>query len=398
MSDHCSMASSVTTYSMPTGVRLALGLTPRLESWNARDHPDQVRLREFVAHVRSLIEPIADDIFGPLAVHLHVGLDDSIDPLWQRDLDNYLFPIARELPARYVSIWGTKGRADDSFVTVGPAVSASPPDWPDYPVPRAPGGETSWKHAVRDAVNAAEQLPPGPVGMQIALTVGASRSWANSWKRTIDGLEPLLGPTYAHRDWNPQDGRIVRLGLHVAVDPDLEHDVDATIWAKPGDLDWPELGWFKNLSDAERRAFMDAHQAVLDKVASSQRLRPAAPSATAATAQRTGRRGRPPIGLTAGVMELKTEDDFEQAVADNALIVKTDSAGPPKLHLRPQQCSGVTVDNFRLKVVIGRGKNGRYYRTSDAAAARQRWPRLRLCASCRQLDPVRGRKAETRLA
>src|SRR4051812_30643881 len=130
-------------YEMPYGERLRLGLAPRLESWNAREHPDQVRLREFVAHVRELIGPIARDTDGPLALQLDVGLDDTVDPFWQRDLDNYLSPIARELPPRYVSVWGTKTRAGDSFVTVGRAVPAPPPNWPAYTIPRAPGGETT---------------------------------------------------------------------------------------------------------------------------------------------------------------------------------------------------------------------------------------------------------------
>jgi hypothetical protein len=88
-------AHSPRVFEMPSGERLTLDLVPRLESWNARDHPDQVRLREFVAHVRELVDPVADGLDGPLALQLDVGLDDRIDPLWQRDLDNYLFPIAK---------------------------------------------------------------------------------------------------------------------------------------------------------------------------------------------------------------------------------------------------------------------------------------------------------------
>ena len=80
--------------------------------------------------------------------------------------------------------------------------------------------------------------------MQVSLTVGAQRNWTALWKRTIDGLDALLGRTYPDRDWNPQDGRIVRLGLHVRRDQTFGHDVEATIWARPADLDWPELaGW-----------------------------------------------------------------------------------------------------------------------------------------------------------
>jgi hypothetical protein len=379
------MGTGPVTYATPSGTPLRLRLPPRLESWNAKGHPDQVRLREFVAHVRELVDPVAEAIAGPLAFRLDVGLADSIDPLWQRDLDNYLFPIARALPDRYVAVWGTKTRGGDSFVTVDAAVPTAPPEWPAHPVPRAPGSEAGWKRAVRAAVRDAEQLPPGPVGLQLSLAVGPRRSWTNSWKRTIDGLEPLLGRTYATRDWNPQDGRIVRLGLHVAVAPALEDDVEATIWARPADLDWPELGWFKRMDDAQRGAFMAAHQAVLE--AQERRAHPQ---------RRTGR-GRPPAALPAGVHELKTEDHFQQAVAEDALIVKTDSDGPPKLHVAPKRCSGVTAVNFHVKVIVGGGKNGGYYRTRDPAAALLRWPRLAVCGSCRRLDPARAAEMEVQL-
>jgi hypothetical protein len=164
-----------------------------------------------------------------------VGLSESDDPLWERDLNNYLCPIARQLPSQYVSIWGSNGRARDSFVTVGPARVASPPDWPSQVVPRSLGSEDNWKRAVRDAVADAELIQPGAVGMQISLTVGPRRNWSALWKRTIDGLDALLGRTYPEREWDPQDGRIVRLGLHVRAVPTLGHDVEATIWARSAD-------------------------------------------------------------------------------------------------------------------------------------------------------------------
>lgn len=387
-----SMSSSVVTYSMPAGSQLPLELTPRLESWNAHNHPDQVRLREFVAHVRSLTDSVANQIGGPLSLHLNVGLDDGIDPLWERDLDNYLFPIARGLGRRYVSIWGTKGRAKSSFVTVGPAVPVAPPIWPAYPVPRAPGGEDRWKRAVRGAVAHAEQLPAGPVGVQIAMIVGPGRSWANSWKRTIDGLEPLLGRTYAHRDWNPQDGRVVRLGMHVQIDDSLGHDLEAVIWATPAEPSWPELAWFEAMNEDERREFMMAHRAVVDSRANSRGPKAAVSTPSDATLrsarQGSRRSGRPPTALPEGVVELTTEDDFELAVAYEALIVKTDSTGPPKLHFKAAECSSVSLENFRIKVIAGHGKNGRYYRTTDPAATQRCWPRLTLCGHCRQLDPA----------
>jgi hypothetical protein len=55
---------------------------------------------------------------------------------------------------------------------------------------------------------------------------------SSMWKASIDGLEPLLGKTYEAgvnpivvstdgRIWNPQDGRVVRLGLPQTVDYSL---------------------------------------------------------------------------------------------------------------------------------------------------------------------------------
>ena len=45
------------------------------------------------------------------------------------------------------------------------------------------------------------------------------------WKQTIDALDPLLGRTHPDRAWNPRDGRITELGMHVTVDPALRYDV-----------------------------------------------------------------------------------------------------------------------------------------------------------------------------
>ena len=51
----------------------------------------------------------------------------------------------------------------------------------------------------------------------------------------VDGnqFDPLLGRTRDDRDWHPQDGRITDLGLHMAVDPSLGHDVLVSIAAAP---------------------------------------------------------------------------------------------------------------------------------------------------------------------
>jgi|tagenome__1003787_1003787.scaffolds.fasta_scaffold20986645_4 hypothetical protein len=382
-------------FAMPERRRIRLELPPRLESWERSDHPDQVRLRAFVAHVRGLIEPIADDIAAPLALRLDVGLPESADPLWARDLDNYLFPIARGLPPQYVSIWGTKSRGQDSFVTVGPARPVVEPEWHSHRVPRALGSERNWKQAVSDAVAHAEAIVPGPVAMQVSFAVGAGRSWTSLWKRTIDGLDALLGRTHPDRQWNPQDGRIVRLGLHVQTDQTLGHDVEATIWARPADIGWPELRWLALMDADERAEYIAAHRATMQ--AAARQRAPSSPKlAVTPRSGRAGARrpGRPPVPVPVGLTELTTERAFDAAVAAGDLMLKTDSAGPPKIHTEPARCSGITTQNFTAKVIIGGGKNGRYFTLTDLTAVKQRWPRVAVCGMCKQLNPAQAATVE----
>lgn len=79
----------------PSGQPLQLTTAPRLASWNEAGDPDQVRLEAFLAGaerlLRSQYEPLSD---GLLALRLDVGLPQTTALLGQRDLDNYLFPLA----------------------------------------------------------------------------------------------------------------------------------------------------------------------------------------------------------------------------------------------------------------------------------------------------------------
>jgi hypothetical protein len=364
------------TYLMPDGPPSPLSVTPRLESWNRADHPDQVRLGEFVAHVRDGIDPILDATDAPLTFRLDIGLPDAVDPLWERDLDNYLFPIARELPDQIVSFWATKARAPVSTVRLEPAVTAAAPAWLRHDIPRALGSEAVWKEAMNSALVDAAPLPIGPVGVQLSLTVGTSRRWTSMWKRSIDGMEPLLGRTYPDRRWNPLDGRIVRLGLHRHTDPSFDHDAQATVWASPAELAWPELAWLAAMTDPQRAAFLTAHQAKVTKT------RAAAGPATQRTAAPSAARASAAPVTAGGISPIDSEATFDSVLAANTPIVITDTAGPPKLHMNPARCGHITKDRFRTKVIVGAGKNGRYFQTGDPAVAKARWPRLSSCRTC----------------
>jgi hypothetical protein len=166
--------------------------------------------------VGSAIDPLAAGIEGPLALRVDLALPRGTDPLWERDLDNYLFPIARALPLRFVSLWVTKGLAEVSTVRVEPAGRLAGPldGWQRFSFGPCARSDAALKGAARAAVSDAGELPPGPIGLQIELSVGSADRWAQTWKPIVDGLEPLLGSARREPCWNPQDGRIVRLGIH----------------------------------------------------------------------------------------------------------------------------------------------------------------------------------------
>ena len=89
------------------------------------------------------------------------------------------------------------------------------------------------KEQIRSAIADVPELPDGPVGLELAFTVGPSRNWLNLWKPTIDSLGTLLGHEQPFRPWNPRDGRITELGMHLDIDPSLRYEVLIDIAAQP---------------------------------------------------------------------------------------------------------------------------------------------------------------------
>jgi hypothetical protein len=272
--------------------------------------------------VGSAIDPLAAGIEGPLALRVDVALPRGTDPLWQRDLDNYLYPIARALPPRFVSLWVTKSLAENSMVRVEPArpLADTPEGWQRFALGPCARGEAALKHAARAAVSDASELPPGPVGLQIALNVGAADRWAQTWKPLIDGLEPLLGSARREPRWNPQDGRIVRLGIHRTDDAGLGGSVEAAIWARAADLDWPELAWLRAMSAAERIAYDDTHSARLNRA----REFAVMPASDPAVKPRAARRRK----ARRGARQLRGERGVVVFVDDDASYLRWIAANP----------------------------------------------------------------------
>lgn len=218
-------------YRCPAG-SVALGVAPRLASWDRAGSPGQVRLSTFLSDVEAVAEPLIAEIDGRFSVELTVGLPESM-PLASggRDLDNYLYPIAQRLGGqRIAAMFGRKARGP-SRLAIGPAL-------PDVAV--APGFSAritgsyerrEWKESLRDRLVEAHviQIGPGPVAMDIAVTTGPGRNWINIWKPLIDSFGPVLGEDRA-RPFHPQDDRIISLGMHHHVDTAVGHDVIVEAW------------------------------------------------------------------------------------------------------------------------------------------------------------------------
>lgn len=129
-----------------------------------------------------------------------------------------------------------------------------------------PGGTTAsagsrrWQEQVKAALQGAELLPPGPVGLQLSFRVHPRRGWVNLWKeRTTRSIRSWDGrsPTYPY---HPRDGRVVRLRPHVAVNPHVGWDVPFVIRARQASLDWPEVGWFASMSPESRVEWLRSHE------------------------------------------------------------------------------------------------------------------------------------------
>lgn len=117
-----------TFYDRPESTATPLVVAPRLASWNAAGHPDQVRLSAALDHAEAVLTTDLDRLDGPLALRLDIGMASEVDLLAEHDLDNYLFPLATRLGKRaalsLVSVWGTKQHAAEWVIRVAPAAVA----------------------------------------------------------------------------------------------------------------------------------------------------------------------------------------------------------------------------------------------------------------------------------
>ena len=218
-------------YRRPQRTERVHQVEPRLASWDAADHPDQLRLKAYLNETEALLAH--SRVEGPWALRFDVGLPTARDLLDGADLDNYAFPLASRInDADLVSVWCTKQHIDQSFVRIEEASEQRQPATSVLVVRTTASASTvAYKEQIHAAVVRAAELPAGPVSLELSFVVGPRRNWLNLWKPTIDSLDPLLGRTQPDRAWHPRDGRIVELGMHVSVDPAAGNGVTVGIAA-----------------------------------------------------------------------------------------------------------------------------------------------------------------------
>ncbi len=220
-------------YARPEGKNHQLRVAPRLWSMDKADHPDQIRLRAFLDDTQALLA--ASQVDNPWVLRLDVGLPRGLELLDKRDLDNYAYPLACRLTKNYpglVSVWCTKQHDERSFVRIEAAREMPPPST-DVVIAKTPSAKNpEYKERIHAAVAKAAELPAGPVSLELAFVVGPIRNWLELWKPTIDSLSPLLGRSPSNLPWDPCDGRIVELGMHLTVDPTVRYEVMVGIAAR----------------------------------------------------------------------------------------------------------------------------------------------------------------------
>ena len=203
-------------FAMPSSPPLRLPLLPRLASWNKGGDPDQVKLAAYLDVADEVLRPYYERLSGQVALRLDVGLPQTAALLDQRDLDNYLFPLAthlsRRIPGTLACAWGTKQRSASSFVRIEQSVPAGAGPSSDCcytvrttafePIPRLQGAD-------QGPAQHRQAAPAGPdtnaavlfsrSGPELDEPMEAGDRCPRSHTRTRSQRGPLGSPRWPHR-------------------------------------------------------------------------------------------------------------------------------------------------------------------------------------------------------
>jgi len=212
------------------------GISPLLASWESKAHPAQLRLKKYLDELgtafRSVLSGAAD-----LCLHMEIDTKDQSRLVHHYDLENYLTPVIYALGAaafRFVS--AKKQVGGGSRISIGFATNALDAEmagWQHFSHSSGSGVQTKrWKAELREAVLASQPtpVPPGSAEVHLAWRCSPKRNWVWLWKPTGDAMGPILGEPIASNPFDPDDGRIFYLGLHLNKDATVGHSVDVGMW------------------------------------------------------------------------------------------------------------------------------------------------------------------------
>lgn len=217
------------------------GFSPRLASWNSKDHPDQIRLRTYLDDLRRRVGNLPSNTNS--FIRLCVDVVDERKLTRHHDVENYLTPLFgskwfdhRQFPL----VLGSKHVGAGSSLTIGTVTETETEsfdaEWQHLSLNAGKSPTTKeWKQRINEFVENARPTQienDRHIEFHMAFRCATRRNWVWLWKPAGDALSPILGFDGQNK-YNPNDDRITSIALHRIDDDSLRNDVHVGIWWKP---------------------------------------------------------------------------------------------------------------------------------------------------------------------
>lgn len=232
------MISFPKLYQQGAIIKQVTGISPRLASWDHKQHPSQIRLRAYLDNLYAQVSSLPAD--RPLFLDLRIDVGDPKKLTRHHDVENYLTPLFGSAwfdHRKFPLVSGSKNVGEGSSVTIGEAVLLD--DWGldsswyhlSTNAGKAPT-DKSWKLRLHNFVEASgvTQISENQhVEFHMAWRCSRRRNWVNLWKPTGDALASILGQS-GKNPFNPNDDRITSLTFHRFDGDSVGNDVHVGLW------------------------------------------------------------------------------------------------------------------------------------------------------------------------
>jgi hypothetical protein len=234
------MISFPQLYQQGTIISQVTEISPKLASWDHKQHPSQIRLHAYLDDLFAKVDPLPKEGYYFLDLRIDVG--DPKKLVRHHDVENYLTPLFgtswfdyRKFPL----VCGSKNVGKGSRLIIGEAILVDS-SWLDDSwchistnAGKTPT-EKSWKLRLNEFIESSgvDRISDGqPVEFHMAWRCSTRRNWVGLWKPTGDALSPILG-YIGKNSFNPNDDRITALNFHRIDDDTVGNDVHVGLWWK----------------------------------------------------------------------------------------------------------------------------------------------------------------------